>query len=65
MNIGSWSGFANSSFIPLQADAVLHGAAIGEDRGRGQIAGAIIGDEGDDTRNLLRARHPPQRYRHF
>jgi hypothetical protein len=48
---------------PLQTDAVLHDAAIGENGGGREIARAISGDKADDAGNLLRPRHAPQRYR--
>ena len=34
----------------------MHDAAVGEDRGGGQVAGAVAGEEGDDAADLARAR---------
>src|SRR6516162_6601319 len=47
---------------PLQTHAAVHDAAIGEDRGCGEIAGAVAGEKADHSGDLLRASHAPQRY---
>src|SRR6516225_2477457 len=51
-----------SMAAPLKTNAAVHDAAVREDRGRGQITRALSGEEGDDIRNFLRARHTTERY---
>src|SRR5262249_20194378 len=51
-----------SMHAPLEADAVLHDAAIREDGGCGDVARAVAGEEADHARTLLGARHAPERY---
>src|SRR6516225_4012815 len=46
----------------LEADAVLHDAAVREHRGRGDVTRAVSREEADDAGNLFGARHAPQRY---
>src|SRR5262249_24582475 len=51
-----------SMVTPLETNAAVHDAAVREDRGRGQITRALSCEEDDDARDLLRARHAPERY---
>src|SRR5437764_14365248 len=47
----------------LQAEAVLHDAAVREHGGRGDVTRAVSREEADDAGNLFGTRHAPQRYR--
>src|SRR6516165_9130870 len=51
-----------SMVTPLETNAAMHDASVCEDGGRGYITRAVAGEESDDVRNLLRARHAPERY---
>src|SRR5215510_3310868 len=51
-----------STVTPLETNAAMHDAAVCEDGGRGHITRAVTGEESDDVRNFLRARHAPERY---
>jgi hypothetical protein len=46
---------------PLETNAALHDPAVGEDGGRRHITRAVTRKESDYARNLLRARHAPER----
>src|SRR5262249_62199733 len=61
------TGFAaraipSHAIAALEPHAALHDAAVRENGGGGEIAGAGAGEETDDARDLLRARHAPERY---
>src|SRR6516225_2636335 len=51
-----------SMVTPLETNAAMHDASVCEDGGRSHITRAVAGKESDDVRNLLRARHAPERY---
>src|SRR5262249_57319238 len=61
------TGFAaraipSHAIAALEPHAALDDAAVRENGGGGEIAGAGAGQETDDARDLLRARHAPERY---
>src|SRR5690606_14550340 len=53
--------FIHSGSNSLQADTALHKATVREDAGGGEIARAVAGKESDHARDLLGARHAPER----